>query len=53
MPVIVTASETAKEITDCAKKAVVVRGRSGVLMGSILRDAPARDMSTRAHFLVS
>jgi hypothetical protein len=53
MPVIVTARETANEITDCVKKAVVVRGRSGVLMCLILRAAPARDMSTPTHFLVS
>jgi hypothetical protein len=32
MPVIVIPKETANEITDCVKKAVVVRGRSGVLM---------------------
>ena len=53
MPIIVTAREKAKEIADCAKKAVVIRGRSGVLIRSILRGAPARDMSTHAHFLVS
>ena len=50
MPVIVTPGETANEITDCVKKAVVVRGRSGVLMCFILRAAPARDMSTPTHF---
>ena len=27
MPIIVTARETAKEIADCTKKSVVVRGR--------------------------
>ena len=53
MPAIVIPSETANEITDCAKKAVLVRGRSGVLMCSILRAAPAGDMSTPTHFLVS
>jgi hypothetical protein len=29
---------------------VVVRGRSGVLMRSILCGAPTPDMSTHAHF---
>jgi hypothetical protein len=53
MPAIVTPRETANEITDWMKKAVVVRGRSGVLMCFILRAGPARDMSTHTHFLVS
>jgi hypothetical protein len=53
MPVIVTVRETAKEIADCVKKAVVVRGRSGVLMRPILGKSPARHLSTDTHSLVS
>jgi hypothetical protein len=51
--VIVTVRETPKEMADCMKKAVVVRGRSGVLMRSIFCRAPARRLNTGAHFLVS
>jgi hypothetical protein len=53
MPVIVTVRETAKEIADCAKKAMVVRGRSGALMRPILRESPGRHLSTDTHSLVS
>ena len=50
---IATVKETAKEIADCTKKAMVVRGRSGVLMRPILRKAPARHLSVDTHTLVS
>jgi hypothetical protein len=52
MPMIVTAREIAKEITDCAKKAMVVLGLNGVLMVAILREAPARRLSTGTHSAV-
>ena len=49
MPVMVTDRETAKELTDWAKKAAVVRGRSGVLMRPIFGQAVARRLSTGTH----
>ena len=53
MPVIVTVRETANEIADSTKKAVVVRGRSGVFMDPILGKAPIRHLSTDTHSLLS